>query len=154
MYFNPEDLQKLKKKVLEVTREAQTPTKKEASAFKKELEFAYVAADLGCKAAGVHGILSAILRAVTNETFTPNTGSGAPMLYSACVPLEKKGGHNYTVDVPFIVFQSSNGQAVGGFRKNGTEPGNALCGRWRYATESEIEEFFAAQTLAGDLLPF
>lgn len=58
--------------------------------------------------------------------------------YSVVVPLEKKNGHDYPVNKPFLVRSERRGFKIDG------DIGNNHHGSWRYASDAEIDAFFAA----------
>jgi len=60
--------------------------------------------------------------------------------YAMVVPLEARNDHNYLVGKPFFLVDPSERH---GIRQRG-EWGNTHDGEWRYATDEEIDAFFAA----------
>jgi len=99
---------------------------------------------------GVGDILSVLVKHKTGEdvVFTKKKEEDDEYTYpkySAVVPLEESGGHDYPVNKPFLVKGKSygDGYAEEGWRMGEEETGNCHDGAWRYATDAEIDELFA-----------
>lgn len=66
--------------------------------------------------------------------------------FSAIVPLNNPNGHTYAIGKAFIVdTKKDGGKAYGGVREDETR-GNNHGGKWRYATDIEIDELFETLT--------
>jgi hypothetical protein len=100
-------------------------------------------------------IFSALVKAIEGRevNFEDEAVEYSYPKYSAVVPLEVTGGHDYPLNCAFIVNRKgSDGQARMGIKNDPEDRlGNCLCGAWRYATDEEIDDLFATFTEDEDI---
>ena len=129
----------------------------EESKLTKDLKEVMESEDFGCYTSKVQDLLKAIIKHCTGEDveFEENSDDeDKEKFYSykkfeAIVPLQDLRDHNYPLNKVAIVTQEDDGSQENrdGLLNIDGDEGNTLYGKWRHATDQEIDDFFNSKKI-------